>query len=150
MIDFQAAYIQGKEIDREVYLRPPPDVRARKPNMVWRVIKKIYGFKDAGRGFWLCLDEELIKYGMEKSTMDRALYFMRDSSGEIIGVLCTHCDDLIFVGNEEIKRGEHNHPTFNQRSVMLFGAISTDGKSELSIFQGNVDAVGHQEDAKQR
>ena len=69
--------------------------------MVWRVIKRIYGLKDAARGFWLLLDEELIKHGMERSTLDRALYFMKDADGNIIGVLLTHIDDILWAGTQE-------------------------------------------------
>ena len=44
-----------------------------------------------------------------------------------------------------------NIPTaIDQRSIMVRGAISTDGKSQLIRFQGNVDAVRYQDEALQR
>ena len=44
-----------------------------------------------------------------------------------------------------------NIPTaLERRSVMVWGAISTDGKSELIMFQGNVNAVRYQDEALQR
>ena len=44
-----------------------------------------------------------------------------------------------------------NIPTaLERRSVMVWGAISTDGKSELVMFQGNVGAVRYQDEALQR
>ena len=43
-----------------------------------------------------------------------------------------------------------NIPTaLERRSVMVWGAISTDGKSELVMFQGNADAVRYQDEALQ-
>ena len=44
-----------------------------------------------------------------------------------------------------------NIPTaLERRSVMVWGAISTDGKSELVMFLGNVGAVRYQDEALQR
>ena len=44
-----------------------------------------------------------------------------------------------------------NIPTaVERRSFMVLGAISTDGKSELVMFLGNVGAVRYQDEALQR
>jgi len=44
-VDISAAYLQGRELDREVYVRPPPEFK--KPGVVWKLLKGLYGLKVA-------------------------------------------------------------------------------------------------------
>ena len=46
-VDISAAFLQGRELDREVYVRPPPEFK--KPGVVWRLLKGLYGLKEAAR-----------------------------------------------------------------------------------------------------
>ena len=71
-LDFSSAFCQGKDIERTVFLRPPPDIRAKKPGMVWRVVKRLYGFKDASRGWMQALDEDLKKMAWSGRTTTKA------------------------------------------------------------------------------
>ena len=103
-LDFQAAFIQGKDIDRELFMRPPPDVRQANPGMIFRLIKRIYGLRDASRGWILEVREFLISLGMQQSAMDRALFFLKDKAGNLIGLIVTHIDDFLFIGNEVFHR----------------------------------------------
>lgn len=99
-LDFQAAFIQGRDIDRELYMRPPPDVRAANPGMIFRIVKRLYGLRDASRGWILEVRDFLISCGMEQSQMDRAVFFIKNEQGEIYGYIVTHIDDFLFIGNE--------------------------------------------------
>ena len=96
-LDFSSAFCQGKDIDRTVFLRPPPDIRAKKPGMVWRVVKRLYGFKDASRGWMQALDEDLKKNGMIRSHYDKGFYTYHENN-KLAGMLVVHVDDLLFAG----------------------------------------------------
>ena len=48
--DISAAFLQGEEIAREVYLRPPPEANC---NGLWQLRKTVYGLADASRKFFL-------------------------------------------------------------------------------------------------
>ena len=50
-IDIRAAFLQAKQLDRDVFLRPPKDIR--KEGMIWKLKKLLYGLNDASRQFWL-------------------------------------------------------------------------------------------------
>ena len=63
----------------------------------------IYGAKDAGRGFYKALREELEKAGFEVSRLDATLYILR-KEGKLCGILGSHVDDLIWSGDEEMDR----------------------------------------------
>lgn len=100
-LDFSSAFVQGKDIERTVFLRPPPDIRAKRPGMVWRVVKRLYGFKDASRGWMLALDSELKRLGMVRSDFDKGLY-MWYKDGQLAGLLGIHVDDILHVGPLEM------------------------------------------------
>ena len=96
-LDFSSAFVQGKDIERTVYLRPPPDIRSSKPGMVWKVIKRLYGFKDASRGWMQALDEDLRKLGMTRSHFDRGLYMYYENN-ILVGLIAVHVDDILISG----------------------------------------------------
>ena len=93
--DIKNAYFSGKEIGRELYLLPPkgglPGVL---PGQVMRARKAIYGFAEAARLFWLALREHLQSDGWCESRLEPALFYLRDSSLKLRGILVTHVDDI--------------------------------------------------------
>ena len=48
-IDIKRAFLQGKAIEREVYLQPPPEAKTKK---LWLLRKCVYGLADAPREFY--------------------------------------------------------------------------------------------------
>ena len=56
-IDIWGAFLQGKKLDREVIIKPPPDIRKRNGGKLWRNNRALYGLKDAVRNLYyrLCL-----------------------------------------------------------------------------------------------
>ena len=46
-IDVKAAFLQGKHIDSDVYIEPPPEIE--KKDMVWKLNVCVYGLSDASR-----------------------------------------------------------------------------------------------------
>ena len=102
-LDFQGAFLQGKQVDREIIVIPPSDQlkRSERGNrMLWKLKKKLYGLKDAGRAFWQELDETLLSLGCVRSKHDKAVYLFKSESGELLGFLAVHVDDVAFAGEE--------------------------------------------------
>ena len=46
-IDVKSAFLQGKQINRIIYLKPPPE--AHTENKLWRLKKCVYRLNDAAR-----------------------------------------------------------------------------------------------------
>ena len=44
-LDIRAAFLQSKTLNRDVFIKPPGDIR--KPGVIWRLLKPIYGLDDA-------------------------------------------------------------------------------------------------------
>ena len=104
--DITAAFLQSVPIERDVFVRPPPERRV--PGVIWKLKKTVYGLVDASRGFYLNLSGELINNGCEKSKMDPAmfLYFGENNdevSKEPSGVAVTHVDDVLSGGNTDFE-----------------------------------------------
>ena len=93
-LDFKSAFLQGDEIKREVYLKPP---REAETQSVWRLKKCVYGLKDASRLWWLRLDAALIDLGLTRLSLDQAVYVWR-VNGTLRGILVLHVDDLAWSG----------------------------------------------------
>ena len=49
-MDIRAAFLQAKKLDREVFVRPPDDIK--KEDIIWKLLKPLYGLDDASRKFY--------------------------------------------------------------------------------------------------
>ena len=97
-MDIKAAFLQGKAIDREVFLRPPKEANAK--GKLWKLRKVVYGLSDASRVWYLRVAEELSKLGAKVSSYDRAVFIMKDET-KLHGLIIVHVDDFLWVGSEE-------------------------------------------------
>ena len=76
-----AAFLQAKELEREIYMVPPKDVK--KESVIWKLKKPLYGLNDASRKFWLNVKEVFRKMGLKKLDGDEALYFKKNKEGDL-------------------------------------------------------------------
>ena len=70
--DYRSAFLQGEDLDRELYMEPPPE--EKKNNVVWRLKKAVYGLNDASRWWWMKCSNELLALGCERSIYDPAFF----------------------------------------------------------------------------
>ena len=57
--DIKTAFLQGEEIDREVYI-VPPKAAAVDTRSVWRQNKAIYGLQDLSRAWYIGVKNKLL------------------------------------------------------------------------------------------
>ena len=99
--DIKAAFLQGKTLDRNVFVIPP--VEAEEKGMLWLMKKAAYGLIDGSRLFYLEMKHKLEKLGMKVVSGDPALFTLH-RKGKLIGLACLHVDDLLLAGNSEFKK----------------------------------------------
>jgi Reverse transcriptase (RNA-dependent DNA polymerase) len=87
--DVKTAYLYGK-VDHEIYMKPPKGIGDE--DELWRLLKSIYGLKQAGYVWNKLLDELLCKYGFEKLECEPCLYVYYEGKRFII--LNIHVDDI--------------------------------------------------------
>jgi Reverse transcriptase (RNA-dependent DNA polymerase) len=96
--DFTTAFLQGKSLNRDVFVVPPIDFVGR--HVVWRLKKPIFGIVSAPKCWFDRLIEVCRASGLTTATTDEGLFVM--TSGEqVVGVLALHIDDAIGGGTEE-------------------------------------------------
>merc|ERR1712030_23632 len=86
-VDIRAAFLQAKNLEREIFLLPPKDVQ--KEGFLWKLDPPLYGLNDASRKFWLKIKEVFKNFGLRKVDGDEAMYYKHDNNGELIGLLST-------------------------------------------------------------
>jgi hypothetical protein len=99
-IDISAAFLQGREIERDVYIRPPPEYR--KPGIVWKLKKGLYGLKEAARLWYEELVTDLENNGGQRLTGDPGclLFHVGDT---INGFVLIHVDDIFISGEDDFQ-----------------------------------------------
>jgi hypothetical protein len=91
-VDISAAFLQGRELDREVYVRPLPEFK--KPGVVWKLLKGLYGLKEAARLWYDKLTKTMLEAGGQRLIGDPACFLFFEN-GQWIGFVMVHVDDII-------------------------------------------------------
>ena len=99
-LDIKAAFLQGSDIDREVYVKPPPEFFNDK---IWRLKKTIYGLSDAARAWYLRVKTELTKLKVKVSKYDSALFTWKSDNDGVEGVICVYVDDFLWAGTQKFE-----------------------------------------------
>lgn len=96
-IDVKSAFLQSKEIERDVFIQPPKD--QRKPGKIWKLKKSLYGLGDASRCWYFTLSTAL-KGVCKLSRIDKTTFYACQD-GNPIGMITVHVDDLLIGGTED-------------------------------------------------
>ena len=100
-VDIQSAFLQGKNLERDVFVVPPPE--AKMDGKLWLLQKAAYGLLDGSRLFYLEMKHQLEKFGFKEISGDSA-FFTYHKAGELMGFACIHVDDLLLMGNDDFKQ----------------------------------------------
>ena len=97
-LDISAAFLQGNEMKRDVYVKPPADIAAK--NKLWKLKRCLYGLNDAPRAWYTRVRDVFLKLGAVASIYDPAL-FMWHKNDQLIGILVCHVDDFTYCGTNQ-------------------------------------------------
>ncbi len=102
--DIKSAFLQGKEIERDIFIQPPKEWKDdEKEGKIWKLKKCLYGLNEAARQFYQSVTECLLLLGCEKSNLDPAFFYMK-SDEKLVGMIACHIDDFLHAGNEEFAK----------------------------------------------
>lgn len=95
-MDVKSAFLNG-ELNEEVYVQQPPGfVAAGHEGKVLKLIKALYGLRQAPRAWNVKLDNSLRKLGFTRCTSEHGMYTRgKEASRVVVGV---YVDDLIITG----------------------------------------------------
>ena len=95
--DITAAFLQGSQMDRDVYIRPPKE--ANVPGKLWKLNKCLYGLKDASRKWYLRVLSKLKDLKFTKCAHDKGLFYLIQD-GVLVGMVALHVDDFLHAGTK--------------------------------------------------
>ncbi|KAJ9566645.1 hypothetical protein OSB04_002611 [Centaurea solstitialis] len=97
-MDVKTAFLNGKLIE-DVYMEHPEGFEDPKnPNKVCKLLKSIYGLKQASRSWNFHFDERIKEFGFAKSKFEPCVY--TKFSGSIVTFLVLYVDDILLIGND--------------------------------------------------
>merc|ERR1712105_528889 len=71
-MDISATFLQANKLDRDVFVEPPSDVK--KQGIILKLLKPLYGLKDAINMFWLRMKQILKEQGLMTTKGDKTFY----------------------------------------------------------------------------
>ena len=95
-LDIKSAFLQGFEIDRDIFMRPPTD--AEESGVLWKLRRCPYGLSDAPRAWYRRVTSEFSNLNMTQSRYDEAFFYYRDQGG-LKGLIVIHVDDFLYCGS---------------------------------------------------
>ena len=101
-VDIKAAFLQGRPIERELYVQPPSEFA--EADTIWKLNKVVYGLNDAARNWYLSVKEELLKHGLKQSLVDKALFRCYSDDGILQGLFLIHVDDFLIAGTNHFMK----------------------------------------------
>jgi hypothetical protein len=99
-VDAKSAFLQGTNIEREVFVNPPKEFKGKFGKTIWRLKKVLYGLEDSPRAWYLMVDQFLRSLGCKSVTAEPALYYFAIYD-RLEGVIATHVDNIYMAGMEK-------------------------------------------------
>jgi hypothetical protein len=94
-LDVNNAFLHG-DLHEDVYMSIPDGVQNSKPNQVCKLLKSLYGLKQASRKWYEKLTSLLVREGYKQSNSDYSLFTM--SHNNDFTVLLIYVDDIMLSG----------------------------------------------------
>jgi hypothetical protein len=103
-LDIKTAFLNG-DLQEEIYMKQPEGfVIPGKENQVCRLLKSLYGLKQASRAWNQKFHAFIMKFGLTQSKADPCVYFQHQREGEIdevLIILIIYVDDGIILSNRK-------------------------------------------------
>ena len=99
-LDVKTAFLYG-QLDEEIYMEQPEGFKVRgQEDKVLRLLRAIYGLKQASLAWWKELDKSFKELGFKRLYADAGLFVYRHADGTIV-IVIAYVDDIIFLGKNK-------------------------------------------------
>ena len=103
-IDVKTAFLNGY-LEEEIYMSQPDGfIKEGQEQKVCKLLKSIYGLKQASRSWNLRFDETIKTYGFEQNIDEHCVYKLINEQTVVFLVL--YVDDILLIGNNVVKLSE--------------------------------------------
>ena len=101
-IDVKSAYLNGELTeDKVIFMKQAPGYEVsgeHNEKKVYRLMKLLYGLKQAGRRWYQKLVEIMMKLKFKRCESDQPVFYRRSKATEMLIVVLVHVDDCTIVG----------------------------------------------------
>ena len=101
VIDVTTAFLQGKTIKWDVYLRPPKEAM-EDSDRLWKLLVTVYGLCDAQRACYDTVEEFFTSIGGRRMLREAAVFVWMEGP-RLKGFIATHVDDFLWAGVGDFK-----------------------------------------------
>ena len=101
-LDIKAAFLQGQNIDRIIYVQPPKECASNKA-VVWKLNKCVYVLVDVSMKRFLSVKKECVQLKCEQSKLGPALFYWH-REGKLEGIFLIHVDDFLWAGSVNFQK----------------------------------------------
>ena len=133
-LDFTSAFLQGEEIQRNIFLRPPSDVCSR--NEVWALRKCLYGLTDAPHSWYRKMKKALIDLGGVQSAYDNALFIWYNEDKTLRGIIASHVEEEVKISQNDYISNIETIEISRERT--LESELTEDERSQLKSLSGQM------------
>jgi len=125
-LDFVTAYLNGL-IDKDLYIHPPKGLENVPPNHILKLVKSLYGLKQAGHIWNNTLSTHLVNnLNYRRLVSDESIFIQQHNNITI--VIAVYVDDLLIFGNDL--------PSIQQLKLDLASKFKTKDLGEPTKFLG--------------
>ncbi|GKC51030.1 zinc finger, CCHC-type containing protein [Tanacetum coccineum] len=101
-MDVKIAFLNS-ELDEEVYMNQPQGfIMPGNENNVCKLIKSLYGVKQAPKQWHRKFDEVVLSNGYLLNQADKCVYSKFDESGKWV-IICLYVDDMLIFGTDQVQ-----------------------------------------------
>jgi hypothetical protein len=124
-LDVNNAFLHG-DLQEDVYMTLPQGITPTKPNQVCKLVKSLYGLKQASRKWYEKLTSLLIHHNFTQSTSDHSLFTKKTNTS--FTVLLVYVDDVIVAGD--------SLPELQSIKAILHSSFRIKDLGQLKYFLG--------------
>ena len=100
-MDIKSAFLQGKPIEKDIYLKPSKEAHTKK---IWKLDATVYGLGDTQRPWYLCVKKnQLSKTGDINSKYNKAIFYWHQNN-QLRGILSSNVNDFFWAGRNGLLR----------------------------------------------